>query len=457
LVFPAISIRGVHYEEDTVVALARGAVEDGHWLVPHYYGVRFDERPILMSWLVAGLASIFGGVNQWILRTPTVLALLLGGVLVARLARLYASAPAALFGALCFLLCPSLLQRLVTAEPDVLCAVLQFLAFVVWWDGYRDDRSSTWRWATIGLILGIAGLAKGPQPLGYFFIGIAAFLVLSRRWRELFGLTLAGLIAGGIVAAWYVAVYQPGDIGLWLSQSRIGVKRTLTLYIAETAKFFIQLTAEWMPAPLLVVPFYWSLRKKLRAGADAGPTAQLALALLLYASLVSVVLAFWPGGSNTRYAIPAVPAVAAAAGLAFDRMRSEVPRLANLSLAVLVGLTVYQITIGWVLMPNFPGPYAKSRITGSLMEAAIETHPSAMLYSAGAADTPLAYVPSHIRRITLEELAKVPAPAWAVVTRAQLDVLRQARPELRASVRLIMSYYNDALLVFLERRDQSGE
>lgn len=134
LVFPAISIRGVHYEEDTVVALARGAVEDGHWLVPHYYEVRFDERPILRSWLVAGLASIFGGINQWILRTPTVLALLLGAALVARLARLYASAPAALFGALCFLLCPSLLQRLVTAEPDVLCAVLQFLAFVIWWD-----------------------------------------------------------------------------------------------------------------------------------------------------------------------------------------------------------------------------------------------------------------------------------------------------------------------------------
>jgi hypothetical protein len=35
--------------------------------------------------------------------------------------------------------------------------------------------------------------------------------------------------------------------------------------------------------------------------------------------------------------------------------------------------------------------------------------------------------------------------------------LRQARLEIRAGVRLIISYYNGTLLVFLERRDQSGE
>jgi 4-amino-4-deoxy-L-arabinose transferase-like glycosyltransferase len=54
LVVPAISLRSFHFEEGTVVALARGALEDGNWLIPSHYGYRFVERPALMSWLVAG-------------------------------------------------------------------------------------------------------------------------------------------------------------------------------------------------------------------------------------------------------------------------------------------------------------------------------------------------------------------------------------------------------------------
>jgi 4-amino-4-deoxy-L-arabinose transferase-like glycosyltransferase len=462
-VIPPISIRGIHYEEDTVVALARGAAGEGHWLVPYFYGMRLVERPVLMSWLIAGLATIFGEMNQWIIRIPTVLSLLLGGVLVARLVRAHASALAALFAAFCFFLCPSILQKLITAEPDVFVAVLQFLAFVIWWDGYRRNRPSILRWAVVGLTLAFAGLAKGPQPLAYFFIGVAAFLVLHHKWRELVGLTLAGVISGGAVMAWYVAVYQPGDLNLWVTHSRIGVAPGFTRYVVETVKFVVQLALELMPATLLVVPFYWSMRKQLRARESADPSTQLAIALLLYASVVSVVLAFWPGGSNTRYAIPAVPAVAAAAGLAFDRLRNEAQRLVNVrlvnaSLAVLAGLAAYQITVGWILMPNFPGLFGKSGITGSLMAAAIAANPATLYAVVGAADaSPLAYIPSTVRQIQPAQLASVQTPAWAVVTREQLEQLRQARPEIRAGVRLILSYYNDTLLVFLERRHQPGE
>jgi hypothetical protein len=36
--------------------MARGAMEDGHWLTPFIYGERFAERPVLLSWL----AALFG-------------------------------------------------------------------------------------------------------------------------------------------------------------------------------------------------------------------------------------------------------------------------------------------------------------------------------------------------------------------------------------------------------------
>ena len=49
LVVPAIFLVGAHYEEGTTIGLARGAFEDGHWLVPHLYGYRLAERPVLVS------------------------------------------------------------------------------------------------------------------------------------------------------------------------------------------------------------------------------------------------------------------------------------------------------------------------------------------------------------------------------------------------------------------------
>src|SRR5437879_157181 len=48
---PATIIRASNLEEGRILAMARGAVEDGHWLTPFVYGERFVERPVLLSWI----------------------------------------------------------------------------------------------------------------------------------------------------------------------------------------------------------------------------------------------------------------------------------------------------------------------------------------------------------------------------------------------------------------------
>ncbi len=208
LIVPAISLRGFHYEEGTVVALARGALEDGHWIVPHHYGMRFVERPALMSWLIAVLGSVFG-INQWTVRLPHVASLLVGGILVFRLARTQVSALAASFAASCFLLSPIILQKRTTAEPDVMLSVMLFGAFMVWWEGHVRGGPTLWRWLATGLLLAAATLIKGPQPAAYFLLGVGAFLVLRRHWDELPGFILANAIAAAVALGWYAAIYQP--------------------------------------------------------------------------------------------------------------------------------------------------------------------------------------------------------------------------------------------------------
>src|SRR5262245_30275892 len=131
-VFPGIGIRSFHYEEGYIVAVARGAIEDGYWLTPHLYGWRFVERPNLMAWTVALIVAPFGGPNQWLTRAPAVLSLLGSALLIYWLVRRHASALAALFAAVSFIASPMMLQKVVTAEPDVMVAFLLFAAFIVW-------------------------------------------------------------------------------------------------------------------------------------------------------------------------------------------------------------------------------------------------------------------------------------------------------------------------------------
>ena len=69
---PATLIRASNLEEGRIIAMARGAMEDGHWLTPFIYGERFAERPVLLSWIAALFGEATGGVTLWSLRIPHV-------------------------------------------------------------------------------------------------------------------------------------------------------------------------------------------------------------------------------------------------------------------------------------------------------------------------------------------------------------------------------------------------
>src|SRR3979490_2363398 len=67
---PATFVRASNLEEGRIIAIARGAIEDGHWLTPFLYGDRFAERPVLLSWISALFGELTGGVTLWSLRVP---------------------------------------------------------------------------------------------------------------------------------------------------------------------------------------------------------------------------------------------------------------------------------------------------------------------------------------------------------------------------------------------------
>jgi 4-amino-4-deoxy-L-arabinose transferase-like glycosyltransferase len=429
LTLPAIFLVGAHFEEGTTIGLARGAFEDGHWLVPHLYGYRFVEWPVLVSWILGGLGLVIGDFDLWVGRIPAVSALLGGALLICWFARRAVGTQGAVFAAACFLLAPMVLEKVITAENDSVVSVLLFVAFVIWWIGSARGGPSVGRWLVIGLVLAAAGLTKGPQPLGFFFVGVAVYLLFRRKWREFAGLVLTGLIPALVVGGWYWLVYQSGDLGTWQSQMRLGVP-ALGPYVRNLLRFSAEVSLGVLPGLVLVIPLAVDLwRHRIEANRE------LALALFSYAIPGVVVLLLWPY-ALTRYAMPIVPAVAMLAGIAYHHLLTRLPRLVLSAQFLAGGLLAYAVALNWVVMPLFPGSFAFAAGESEPITAAILERPAPVYVVPFAVSRGVLYYLPKPHVVPVEELARAKPPYWALMTPKDEEELKAARPDLEISLRL---------------------
>ena len=424
MAFPAASLRGAHYEEGTVIALARGAFEDGHWLEPHLYGSRFVERPVLLSWIAAVLGSITGSVGIWSARLPHLAFLLAGGLMVYNLVLPYTRKAPAVFGALCWFASPMVAQKFVTAEPDVTLSVLMFGGFYVWWRGESKGRVSLLRWISVSLLISAAALTKGPQPLAFFSLGVGAYIFLARRWVNLAGLALVNVCAALCAGSWYWAVMSPGDIQGWLAHSRLAEGMTAFQWTKDHLDFAASLIVEWLPGSILLIPAIVAIMRK-----DLPSDRHLLLAAVLYATVGTLALLAWPGGIATRYAMPANIALAVIGGVLFDRWWFSRDWLMAAANTVVFGLSTALIILGWIIIPLKPDTFAESKIKADVISAVKLMVPGTLYVTESMTSlNVLAYVPAPILRVSPSELKSLIRPALAVITNKEISELAGARP-----------------------------
>ena len=419
-VFPNLSVRSFIWEEGTNAEIARDILSNGNLLQPEVYGIRWNEKPSLLPWLIAGVAKVTGEVNEFSARLPAMIAVVLTALLVQSLTRHYASLNASLLAALLFMFSPMLLQKLTIAEPDTVVTLFSFAAFILWWNGVEAGRVGWWRWIGCGLLLAVLSMAKGPQPAGYFVLGVSAYLVLTRRWRDTPGLLLCLLIPAAATIAWAAAVYRPGDEATWISYARLGSAPHIADYVVKNAVVFLSLVAELMPA-ILLAPLLLFVKSSNRN------FPHVALALVLYAALCTVAVVFWPG-ANSRYAMPCVPAVAVLAGFSWDAIKG--PKylwLRRIAVTILSVFIAYQILLANAVMPLFAERFGGSRIAGQSIERAIRANP-APVFCTDLATNQLFYMRAGpIRCVDPADLSSITAPAWLIIPREQAPLLAQLK------------------------------
>jgi 4-amino-4-deoxy-L-arabinose transferase-like glycosyltransferase len=426
-VLPNLTVRSFIYEEGTNAEIARDVLAHGHFLTPFVYGVRWHEKPSLVGWLIAGIAFIIGGVNEWSARLPAMLSVLATALLVHRVTRRYASPAAALFAALSFLFCPLLLQKLTVAEPDTLVTVLSFAALVVWWDGAALGPVSFGRWGACGLLLAALSLAKGPQPAGFFALGVAAYLLIERRWRDVPGLCFCMIIPAAATIAWGAAVYQPGDEGTWLSYARLQYHPAFGDYAWRLVYNIGSLFLELLPASVLLPFIPWPWRR------EKGGVPAVVAPMVLYSSVCTVILFLWPG-VNTRYAMPMAPSLAVLAGIAWDTLeKSRYAVMRRVTAIAVALLATYQILLVVVVMPLFADRFGETRLAGEAIGRAVRAAP-APAYCLHLDTNMLFYAKIPARCLDMQGLAAVTPPAWLLIPAPYLAELARLRPDVKLNV-----------------------
>lgn len=181
-------------------------VESGDWLVPHYRGEAFFDKPPLTYWLIAAAFRMLGFTTTAARLIPALAAVLVAMATVWLGTLLFESRTALAAGGILATTFGFMTFGRV-AMSDMLLALWSTLAFAlgVW---LFEDSAPPWALPALGAVLGLGFATKGPVAILLPGLGILVLAWARPRPRlEAAGIALAALAFAVVGLGWFAAVY----------------------------------------------------------------------------------------------------------------------------------------------------------------------------------------------------------------------------------------------------------
>lgn len=345
---PRLSRPELENEEGRRALPAREMLETGDFVLPTLFGEPYLSKPPGIFYAIAASARLLeqlpsspaapdesgwfpaehGPVSPLAVRLPSLLATLvcaLALLLVAphfeaslggcRLPARGVPSEAGSFAAVLFLLAPSVARKARLGEIELALTVASFLAGLALWFAVHGPRLRLLFAALGGLCLWAALLLKGPVAL---LFTLPVGLVAAGRRRPLRGwlaVAMATGIAGALMGLWLIPLAQrfpdPSEfLAVWAGEIARNPESGLEVFLRDRRRLVFGSLLGWLPASGVVIA---GLIAGFRGRAVAGLSST-----LLCIGLPALVLLAWPE-VRARYAMPLLPWVALAAGLASNR------------------------------------------------------------------------------------------------------------------------------------------
>jgi 4-amino-4-deoxy-L-arabinose transferase-like glycosyltransferase len=364
--FPLIYDRTLSTHETVHCVNIREMRLDGDWIIPHFGGRPWLERPPLPFWLTLPVVGAIGDTPLAYRLAPLLVALpciLLAG----SIASIWFGRGVGLLAGLILATIREFTHYAIAPECDMfLCGVVTTAMALFVYLEFRlrpapGESGLFWGsrpWALLAffLVLGLANIVKG-----LFFgdllivVPIAAYLLLGGERRRLIRryLWLPGWVAFALAgSAWAMAAYlrHPDIVELWKSDY---VGRLNEGYMGEPAWYYL-LQLPWVLFPWTLLAFVglWITRGQ---AVEQGRTPE---RFLWCWALAPIVFLSIPQGKHHHYLLHALVPWAVLAALGTVRLVEYLPRIRWLRTPwpVLLGLGV-PIEIALVLVvPRYPTP-----------------------------------------------------------------------------------------------------
>jgi len=410
-------------DEPRFALVAQDMLRSGDWLFPRVGGDLYADKPPLFFWLMAASMAVTGSLRIGFL-LPSLLAGLGTTALVYDLLRRARGREAAFAGAFLLLITFQFVWQARQAQIDATLCFLTTLSLYALLRHLLLGPARGWfllGWAAAGL--GIITKGVGFLPL----LVLVPFAVLVRRgWRSsaprIGMLGIAGLGAMLVtIGLWFVPMVVATSAGgeLLAYRNEILFHQTMTRYADawhhhEPVWFYAVKVVPFLWLPLIaLVPWLWPRWREALRNRDT------LLAVLL--AWVVIVLLFFSASSGKRgvYVLPAVPALAMAAGPWLPGLlRAAATRRLAFVLACVLASLVAAATVYFVI-----DAHAATRIAGDY-----GIHPVLPL-ACGAVGAAVALVAFRVRDGWLSYAAVLASLLVTVglVVYPRIDAVRSAR------------------------------
>lgn len=301
------------------VIIAKEMLKTGDWIIPMLHGRPYFTKPPMMNWLIAGSGSLFGVVNEWTSRIPSVCMVFATSLSIYFLTRKWLSREGRLFAAIATLCMIGLIKKGRTAEIDSLFIFFIAIILLVWLNGYVRQWKPALLWSIALSLVGLGFLTKGPQVIAYFYLTVFAYLFYRKSLSFFFSKShLFGLLFFVLILVIYMSfilqyVTLEKYMQMWVSQiADRAESKTSFSFFWHLIFYPLEGIPSFMPWMLMTIPMVYS-RDIRRYAKDFLGNELFVFSLVLI--MVNFPLYWFLPNARFRYFLPAGPFVAI--GLAF--------------------------------------------------------------------------------------------------------------------------------------------